>query len=134
MGIVYPDMAATAQRLLTQNGVAATLRIRSLGAYDPITDTSVDQVTDYPVHVVLVRLNQGVDDQDIAALGATYTSGKATKAFIAGADLPEGVAPAIGSTLVLPVGDLWTIWGINPIRPSTLPLVHICVCVQGPLP
>lgn len=130
MAINYASIAATAQRLLAANGVPCTLRSYGSTTYDPLTDVEIPVFVDYPVNTVLVRLNEGVDTFDIQALGETFTLGNATKAFVAGADLPPGVSPLPNDRLIFAPGDVWTVRGNNPIRPSNSTLVHILVCVR----
>jgi hypothetical protein len=130
VGIDYAAIAATALRLIDANGVPATLRVYGAPAYDPLTDVETRPYTDYPVFVVLSRLNEGVDTFDIQMVRDSYVIGNATKAFVAGAALPAGVSPAPNDLLIFAAGDTWTIRGNNPIRPANSPLVHILVCVR----
>lgn len=130
MAINYAAMQATALRLIEENGQAITFRRMAEGSYDPLTLEDAAVPTDYPTTAVLVRLNEGVDDYDVQALGGSFAIGRAKKAIIPASDLPDGVEPIPGDRLILANGDVWNVRGNNPIDPAGLPLVHIVIVTR----
>lgn len=69
MGINYLRMAATATRLITQNGKAITISRTTDGAYDPITGTTTSTTTTNTSYAVQTEYASADIDGTLILLG-----------------------------------------------------------------
>lgn len=118
MGIDYAKLTATAQRLIRDNGTAATLTKIVTTAYDPLTDASTSAPVAYPTFVVLTPVDIGSLRPDLVAIAETLVAANISMALIS--DLP--VQPEATDTLTVAgtgtgSGD-WIVHGLNTIQPA----------------
>lgn len=87
----YGNLAATADRLITKFGAAATLRVRTAGAYDPATGQSAQTDTDYPIKAAVFDVrNEEID--------GTLIKASDKRAYIS--TLPGVPVPSVGDLMI----------------------------------
>lgn len=87
----YGNLAATADRLLRKFGAAATLAVRTSGAYDPATGESGVTVTNYAITAVVFDVRN--DEIDGALIRANDQ-----RAYIS--TLPAIPLPGVGDQVI----------------------------------
>lgn len=128
MAINYTNLRHTAERLIRENGVAATLTREEETGYDPVADTEQVTQTQYPVDVVLTSVRARDHDFDIEQIKKISAEiQKLSKALISTRNLP--IYPLPGDTLDVQ-GEVWRIGGNNPIRPANDAVLHVCYVFQ----
>jgi len=105
MSYDYSRPAATAKRLLTRFGAAATMRVKSGEKYDPETASMAATWADYPCTVAVL-------DYSLKDLAGTLVQAGDRRLLVA-PDVAQ--APQVGSVFVLPDGA-----SVSAVRVSTL--------------
>lgn len=109
----YPATAATATRLLTKFGAAATLKRQSGTAYDPDTGTTVPTYTDLATTAAVFAYKQSYIDGTLIRQGDQ-------QAFLAPAQ-----APAQGDRFVWQ-GSTFEVIATKPVSPAGVAVLYEC--------
>lgn len=116
---IYDRAAASALRMLTKYGSSGTLRVVTVGEYDPNTGSAPTTENDYPVSVAKF-------DFDLRMSGTTFAPGTVIiggdkQIFMAAQGL--AVTPAPGNKIIIG-SETWNVEGVKELKPAATPILY----------